>query len=48
MACRGPFYEKAAEVQIDTSVMDVEEVVEAVLSILPPHPSSLPTGEGIG
>ena len=35
MAYRESFYEKAAEVELDTSNLDVEAVVEAVLLILP-------------
>jgi shikimate kinase len=31
---REPFYEKASEVQIDTSMMDVEAVVKDVLTVL--------------
>lgn len=31
---RGPFYEKASEIQINTSPMDVEAVVEDVLTVL--------------
>jgi shikimate kinase len=34
IAYRMPFYEKASEVQVDTSALKVEGVVEAVLSIL--------------
>ena len=34
MAFRTPLYERAAEVQLDTSTMDVAKVVEGVLSIL--------------
>jgi shikimate kinase len=34
MACRVPFYEAAMEVQLDTSAMDENTVVESVLSIL--------------
>jgi len=34
MANRAPFYEQAAEVQLDTSTMDVEAVMKKVLSIL--------------
>ena len=34
MTCRAPLYERTAEVQLDTSALDVEAVVEAVLSIL--------------
>jgi len=30
---RGPFYEKASEIQIDTSAMDVEAVVEDILTV---------------
>lgn len=35
MAYRESFYERAAEVELDTSNLDVEAVVEAVLLILP-------------
>jgi shikimate kinase len=31
---RGPFYEKASEIQIDTSALDVEAVVEDILTAL--------------
>jgi shikimate kinase len=31
---RGPFYEKASEIQIDTSELDVEAVVEDILTVL--------------
>jgi len=31
---RGPFYEKASEIQIDTSAQDVEAVVEDILTVL--------------
>jgi shikimate kinase len=31
---RGPFYEKASEIQIDTSALDVEAVVEEILTVL--------------
>ena len=34
MAHRDPIYEKAAEVQVDTSSLDVEMVVETLQSIL--------------
>ena len=34
MAYREPFYERAAEVQLDTSNMDVEVVVERISAIL--------------
>jgi shikimate kinase len=34
IAYRMPFYEKASEVQVDTSALKVDGVVEAVLSIL--------------
>jgi len=34
MSCREPLYEKAADIQLDTSSMDVEAVVGAVLSVL--------------
>lgn len=34
MACRAPLYEKAAEVHLDTSTLDVEAVVENILSIV--------------
>jgi len=34
MACRAPLYEEAMEVQLDTSAMDENKVVESVLSIL--------------
>jgi len=30
---RGPFYEKASEIQIDTSALDVEAVVEDILTV---------------
>lgn len=33
MASREPFYERAAEVQLDVSALDVEAVVERILSI---------------
>jgi shikimate kinase len=31
---RGPFYEKASEIQIDTSALDVKAVVEDILTII--------------
>jgi shikimate kinase len=34
MAIRNPFYERAADAEIDTTDMDLEEVVEALLSII--------------
>ena len=34
MVSRSPFYENAADVQLDTSTLDVEAVVERVLSII--------------
>jgi len=34
MTFRAPFYEMASEVQLDTSIMDVEAVTKKVLSIL--------------
>jgi shikimate kinase len=34
MAIRNPFYERAADAEIDTTGMDLEEVVEALLSII--------------
>ena len=34
MAIRHPFYERAADAEIDTTGMDLEEVVEALLSII--------------
>ena len=34
MAYREPFYERAAGVEIDTSNLDVEAVVDAILLIL--------------
>lgn len=34
MAGRAPFYEKAAEVQLDTSAMDVAAVVDGVVTLL--------------
>jgi len=34
MASRVPFYEQAAEVQLDTSTMDVAEVVKKVVSMI--------------
>jgi len=34
MASRNPFYERAADAEIDTSGLDVEEVIGAVLSIM--------------
>ena len=34
MAVRNPFYERAADAEIDTTGMDLEEVVEALLSII--------------
>ncbi|MEW6375577.1 MAG: shikimate kinase [Thermodesulfobacteriota bacterium] len=34
MAYRAPLYERAAEIELDTSVLDVEAAVEGVLSIL--------------
>jgi hypothetical protein len=34
MASRNPFYERAADAEIDTSGLDVEGVIEAVLSIM--------------
>jgi shikimate kinase len=34
MAIRNPFYERAADAGIDTTGMDLEEVVEALLSII--------------
>jgi shikimate kinase len=34
MASRAPFYERAAEVQLDTSTMDVAGVVEEVVSMI--------------
>lgn len=33
MACRESFYERAAAVQLDTSTLDVEAVVENILSV---------------
>lgn len=34
MAIRNPFYERAADAEIDTSGMDLEEVVEAALAVI--------------
>jgi shikimate kinase len=34
MAIRNPLYERAADAEIDTSGLDVEEVAEAVLSVI--------------
>jgi len=34
MAVRNPFYERAADAEIDTAGLEVEEVVEAVLSVI--------------
>ena len=34
IAYRDPFYEKAAKIQFDTSALDVEEVVEKILTVL--------------
>jgi shikimate kinase len=34
MAFRNPFYDKAAKIQFDTSSMDVEAVVENILTVL--------------
>ena len=34
MASRAPFYDKAMEVQLDTSAMDENTVVESILSLL--------------
>jgi len=34
MATRNPFYERAADAEVDTSGLDVEEVAEAVLSVI--------------
>ena len=34
MASRNPFYERAADAELDTSALDIEEAVEAVLSII--------------
>jgi shikimate kinase len=34
MAYRDPYYEKAADVQFDTADLEVEEVVESILSII--------------
>jgi len=31
---REPFYEKASEIQVDTSIIDVEAVVEDILNVL--------------
>jgi shikimate kinase len=33
IAYRRPFYEKASEVQIDTSALDIDEVVEHIVAI---------------
>jgi len=34
MAYRDPFYEKAGKIQLDTSSLDVEAVVESILTVL--------------
>jgi shikimate kinase len=34
MAYRDPFYDKAAKIQLDTSALDVEAVVENILTVL--------------
>jgi shikimate kinase len=34
MAFRNPFYDKVAKIQFDTSSMDVEAVVENILTVL--------------
>ena len=33
ISVREPFYERASEIQIDTSILDVEAVVERILAI---------------
>ena len=34
MSLREPIYERASEIQIDTSMLDVEAVVERILAIV--------------
>jgi shikimate kinase len=42
MAIRNPLYERAADAEIDTSGLDVEEVEEAVLSVIRERTGGLP------
>jgi len=45
MAVRNPFYERAADAEIDTAGLEVEEVVEAVLSVIQEKTGGLPWAE---